>query len=467
MNKELIRKLPKVDEILSHPQIAQLDSHIPHKIILDAVRSVIDRKRNMILSGSDCLTEDEICCEALAEEVCHAVDFAVKPNLTPVINATGVTLHTNLGRARLSASATEAVSRSAKRYSNLEYNLDEGKRGSRHDHVEKIIREITGAESAMVVNNNAAATMLCMSAMGFGHEIIVSRGELVEIGGSFRIPDIMRQSGATLREVGTTNKTHLSDYENNINEETSALMKVHTSNYRIMGFTEDVSLEELVALGKKHELPVIYDMGSGLMVSLADYGVDEPTVIDSLNTGIDVILFSGDKLLGGPQGGIIAGRKKYIDLMKKHPLARVLRVDKMTLSAMEATFREYYDTEQAKKNIPVLATICKSDEELKASAEYLKSQILNYCGESNMEIKIEPVSDQVGGGSAPTVLLSGLAVSVRTEAKSCQEIEELLRKGSSHIIVRIAHDKVYFDVRTMSEEDMRETAERLSEIISE
>ena len=342
MNRELLRRLPKVDEILNDPEVADQIASMPHEQAVDVVRSVLDEKRRAILSGEE-TSEDFVSHDRVMRDVTEHIIFSCRKSLRPVVNGTGVILHTNLGRAELSKKAKQAVAEVADRYSTLEYDPEAGHRGSRHTHVEGIIRKITGAEACMVVNNNAAATMIVLAAIGAGKEMIVSRGELVEIGGAFRIPDIMEQSGATLREVGTTNKTRLKDYENAITENTGALMKVHTSNYRVIGFTEDVPVEDLADLGRKRGLPVIYDLGGGLMVDLSDRGIDEPTVEYGMKSGADVILFSGDKLLGGPQAGIIIGKKKYIDRMKKHPLARILRVDKMTLAGLEATFEQYYD----------------------------------------------------------------------------------------------------------------------------
>ena len=362
----LLRGLPKIDELLLDEQLVFFMESTPRAVVVDTAREIIDKLRKDILSGD---LKAVPAREEIIENICDTITGKKKHNLVTLVNATGVILHTNLGRANLCKTAVEQILKVADSYSNLEYDVKKGARGSRHDHVEKIITKITGAEAAMVVNNNAAATMLCLSAMAFGKEVITSRGELVEIGGSFRIPDIMEQSGAHLKEVGTTNKTKPSDYRNAYNPETTgAFMKVHTSNYRIVGFTQEVTLKEMVALGKEYGLPVIYDMGSGLMTDLSRYGVDEPTVVDALRDGADVVLFSGDKLLGGPQGGILIGKKEYIDRMKRHPLARAFRVDKMTLAAMEATFFEYMDMEDAKRNIPVLQMITVSQEELKKRA---------------------------------------------------------------------------------------------------
>ena len=450
----LLRGLPKIDELLLDEQLAFFMESTPRSVVVDAAREIIDELRREILSGE---REDTPEKDELIAEICDRITGKKKRNLRTLINATGVVLHTNLGRSNLCRAAVESVTAVADSYSNLEYDLKKGARGLRHDHVEKIIAKITGAEAAMVVNNNAAATMLCLSAMAFGKEVITSRGELVEIGGSFRIPEIMEQSGAHLKEVGTTNKTKPSDYRNAYDpEKTGALMKVHTSNYRILGFTQEVTLKEMVDLGKEMNLPVIYDMGSGLMADLTRYGVDEPTVLDAVNDGADVVLFSGDKLLGGPQGGILIGKKEYIDRMKKHPLARAFRVDKMTLAAMEATFFEYLDMENAKKTIPVLQMITVSGEELQNKADRLMEAIK--ARTDAFTLGSEPCKDQVGGGSAPTVRLNGIAVSIASETVPAERLERLFRRAETPVIVRVAHDKVLLSVRTIKEEEIETAA---------
>lgn len=451
--QEILRSIPKIDELLLDEQLVFFMEITPRAVVVDAAREIIDRVRKEILSGEKETVPGK---RELITEICDTVNGKKKRNLRRVVNATGVVLHTNLGRANLCPTAVESILSVADSYSNLEYDVRKGARGSRHDHVEKIIAKITGAEAAMVVNNNAAATMLCLSAMAFGKEVIVSRGELVEIGGSFRIPEIMEQSGCHLKDVGTTNKTKASDYRNAYNEEqTGALMKVHTSNYRIVGFTQEVTLKEMAGLGKELNLPVIYDMGSGLMVNLERYGVDEPTVLDALADGADVVLFSGDKLLGGPQGGIIIGKKEYVDRMKKHPLARAFRVDKMTLAAMEATFFEYLDMESAKQTIPVLRMITATDDELTGRAKALMDKLKTRLGaEGDFEFEIVSLKDQIGGGSAPTVLLSGMSVSVYNEKISAERMERLLRKYKVPLIVRVAHDKIYLSVRTIRDEEL-------------
>lgn len=454
--QEFLRSIPKIDELLLDEQLVFFMESTPRAVVVDAAREIIDRLRNEILSGE---LEDMPGKREIVSEICETVTGKKKRNLRNVINATGVVLHTNLGRANLCPAAVESILSVADSYSNLEYDVKKGARGSRHDHVEKIIARITGAEAAMVVNNNAAATMLCLSAMAQGKEVIVSRGELVEIGGSFRIPEIMEQSGAHLKEVGSTNKTKPSDYRNAYDEDrTGALMKVHTSNYRIVGFTQEVALREMTDLGKELNLPVIYDMGSGLMVNLERWGVDEPTVLDALKDGADVVLFSGDKLLGGPQGGIIIGKKEYVDRMKKHPLARAFRVDKMTLAAMEATFFEYLDPDHAKRTIPVLKMITESREDLNARAEKLKETLESRLGcesgngrtePGEFHLEIVPLKDQIGGGSAPTILLSGAGVSVYCETIPAERMERLLRKYRIPVVARVGHDKVFLSVRTI------------------
>lgn len=462
MNSKLLRKLPKVDELLMDERVAEASCNLLREQVVDVIRTVIETVRREIINSDEELDENCVSYDLVADKVIEAVRNSHVKSLRRVINGTGVVLHTNLGRAKLSKSAMEAVAEVADKYSTLEYDPAKGGRGSRHVHVEKVIEKITGAEAAMVVNNNAAATMICLAAMGRGKEMVISRGELVEIGGSFRIPEIMEESGAHLAEVGTTNKVKLSDYKNKINENTGAIMKVHTSNYKIIGFTEEVPLKELVKLGREENLPVIYDMGSGLMINLRDYGIEEPTVREAMADGADIILFSGDKLLGGPQGGVIIGKKKYIDMMKSHPLARILRVDKMTLSAMEATFKEYYDDENAKEKIPVLSMLTRSEEKLKTDAEKLLEMIKKEA--PALDAKVEATEDVVGGGSAPATVLKGYSVSVQWNEASSQEIERRLRTDALPIIVRINHDKVLFDVRTIAEDEYRIIADRLKRI---
>ena len=480
MNKnDLLRGIPKVDEVLSQEPLFVLSETYGQAVVKDAARTVIEEIRRAILKLEGDISQDEfttmmntMSLHMVANVVATRLAASEENKLHPVINATGTILHTNLGRSPLCKDAIENVAAVSQGYSNLEYNVGEGKRGSRHDIVGKLIAELTGAEDAMVVNNNAAATMIVLAALGAGKEIPVSRGELVEIGGAFRIPDIMEQSGAFLQEVGCTNKTKISDYEdaivtaeeaeelNNretarglIRYETGALMKVHKSNYDLCGFTEEATLEELVALGKKFDLPVVYDMGNGLMLDMTEYGLDEPNVPASLATGVDVILFSGDKLLGGPQAGIIAGKKKYITAMKKHPLARAMRVDKMTFAALEATLKKYRDEKVALRDIPILNMISASKEEMLVKAERLAAALT--AANPDLDIDIVPVEDQIGGGSAPAVRLPGYAVAVATADRSAQSLERQLRKLDVPVVARIQNDQLLLCVRTIFDDEFK------------
>lgn len=445
--QEKLRSLYKVDEVLGEECLIFFKENLPYSLVVDSIREEINALRNAILQSDEtpaALTDKSL----FLEQVMNRMKAKSVPSLRRVINATGTILHTNLGRSLLSPKVMQQVIEDSCHYSTLEYNVELGKRGSRHNHVESLICKATGAEAAMVVNNNASATMLVLSSMASGREVIVSRGELVEIGGSFRIPDIMSLSGATLKEVGTTNKTHVFDYVNAIDpERTGALMKVHTSNYRIIGFTEDVKLKELRKLGDEYHLPVIYDMGNGLLADLKEYNIFEPTITEAMKEGADIMLFSGDKLLGGPQAGIIVGKKEYIEKMKRHPLARVVRIDKMTLAALEATFFEYQDIEKAKKNIPTLQMLTVSNETLLEKARLLQSKI-------EMETAIEPCEDFVGGGSAPDVRLSGYALTIHSKKFTTEQIERHLRKNNIPIICHITQDKIWLHLRTLLEDDL-------------
>ena len=460
-NQELLRKLPKIDEMLQDEHLIFFTEIMPRQVVVETLREVIDMVRREIIDGR---REEIPAVEELAGLVKQRVFEEQGKSLRRVINATGVVLHTNLGRANLSRRACESVLEAAGYYSNLEYDIKKGSRGSRHDHVEQLIRKITGAQAAMVVNNNAAATMLCLSALARGKEVITSRGELVEIGGSFRIPEIMEESGAHLLEVGATNKTKPADYRKAFHGEmTGASLKVHTSNYKIVGFTQEVSIRELAALRDESEefsVPVIYDMGSGLMTDLSGCGIGEPTVTEALKEGADVVLFSGDKLLGGPQCGVVIGKKEYVDRMKSHPMARAFRVDKMTLAALEATFFEYQDSKRAMREIPVLRMITETGIRLKEKAEKLCGQLSEAA--PSLEFMVEPCRDQVGGGSAPLVMLEGYAVTVSGEDFNAERSERLLRKEELPIIARVARDKLWLSVRTIEETEFKWIREAFS-----
>ena len=368
-NTNLYSFLPKVDEILENQPIRELLIKIPRQLVVDSIRQELEslrlKIRNDELIEEDLLAELDTLILNIVTRANHLDEYRIRK----VINATGTIIHTNLGRSLLNDKVLQHVNEVANSYSNLEYDIETGQRGSRYSIIEALICKIIGAEAALVVNNNAAAVLLALNTLSKGKEVIVSRGELIEIGGSFRIPDVMEQSGAILVEVGTTNKTHLRDYENAINDNTSALLKVHTSNYRILGFTSSISAKELMDLKTKYNIPIIEDLGSGVLIDLSKYGLEyEPTVQDSLASGIDVVTFSGDKLLGGPQAGIIVGKKEYISLMKRNPLTRAFRVDKFTISALEATLKYYLDEEMAIKEIPTLNMLTTSLDEINNKA---------------------------------------------------------------------------------------------------
>ncbi len=452
----LLRQLPKVDEVLRQPAVAALE--LPQTVLTDLVRGQIDGLRRSVLEGA--VTQVPTAAE-LCAGVCAAAGRASRPSLRPVINATGVTLHTNLGRACLSERAVAAAAAAARRYSTLEYDLESGQRGSRYSHVEKLLCKITGAECAMVVNNNAAAVLLILSAVGKGGQVITSRGELVEIGGSFRIPEIMEQCGCSLKEVGATNKTHLRDYEKAICEDTRALLKVHTSNFRIMGFTQSVALSDLVRLGRERGLPVIEDLGSGCFFDLETLGIHgEPTVMDSVKAGVDILSFSGDKLLGGPQAGIILCTGEWIDVLKSHPLTRAMRVDKMTLAALEATLESYLEPEKARREIPTLRMLSQEERELRLRAEAL----VGLLEERGVCCQLIPEQDQVGGGSVPTQLLPTWCAAVDPQTVTVDRLEENLRKNCDPPIVgRISKDRYLLDARTLWDEDLPYIAESVKE----
>ena len=442
MKQQLLRALPKIDTLQQAPELAPLRETYGEKAVTEGARACIDTLRREILDGS---RESLPSREDLCRDIAGKVRTAALPAFRPIINGTGIILHTNLGRACLSEKAAKAVYDAARQYTNLEYNIATGSRGTRYSHVEGILCRLTGAESALVVNNNAAAVLLVLSALTQGGQVIVSRGELVEIGGSFRVPEIMEACGAQLKEVGATNKTHLSDYEKAIRPETKALMKVHTSNYRIVGFSETPALADLVKLGHAHGLPVLEDLGSGCLLDLHRFGIhDEPSVQDSLKAGVDVVSFSGDKLLGGPQAGIILGKKAYIDILKKHPLTRAMRVDKMTLAALEATLRSY--EAGMEEEIPVIGMLSASSEVLEKKARTLAALL----AEAGIFADVLPTQGQVGGGSVPNQNLPSFAVALSGDINA---LEQKLRLGTTPIVGRIHNDRYLLDIRTLWEAD--------------
>ena len=461
----LYRAIPKVDVLLESQEINELIAAYGRAVVVEEVRSACDEVRQMIDRASE---EDEAAIGTAVTTLPASIEKRVRdlftPNVRKVINATGTILHTNIGRAPISRESAVKLADIVTGYSNLEYDLENGRRGERYAHFEKLICRLTGAEAAMVVNNNAAAVMLILSSLARGGEVVVSRGELVEIGGKFRIPDVMEQSGAVLREVGTTNKTHLSDYEDAVNDETKALLKVHTSNYRMIGFTESVPIEDLKPLATEKGIPVIEDLGSGVLVDMEAFGLrHEPTVQESIRAGADVVCFSGDKLLGGPQAGIIIGKKVYIEKMKKNQLTRALRVDKFTVTALELTLLEYLNREKTACRVPVLRMISESADSVKERAEAIKDTLEK--GGSRASITVEPSEAEVGGGSLPEERLPSYSVVIRPETMSSAKLEKVMLTLPVPVLARVSEDAVRLDIRTCGSEDTALLVSELCEVL--
>ncbi|NWF93811.1 MAG: L-seryl-tRNA(Sec) selenium transferase [Syntrophaceae bacterium] len=456
LRQQVLRKIPKVDEILSRPEMADLLKVHPRAVVVEAVRKGLERLRSEILKTEDLSDLDDgiFSFENLYPLFQREVTVQIQPRLCRVINATGVVIHTNLGRSPLAPSALQHMIEIARGYSNLEYDLDRGDRGSRYTHVEGILCRLSGAESAMVVNNNAGAVLLALNTIAEGKEVIVSRGELVEIGGAFRIPDVMKRSGAFLREVGTTNRTYIGDYQRAIGPQTALLLKVHTSNFRVMGFTADTPLQDLVQLGKENHLPVMHDLGSGCFLDLSQYGLErEPTVPEAIQTGVDLVTFSGDKLLGGPQAGIILGKKAILDLVKINPLTRALRIDKLTLAALESTLLLYLDEKMAMEEIPTLRMLKIDRAVLKRRARRLLRSLSERIKQKTTPVLKEDIS-QVGGGALPLQELPTVVVRLKPVDLSVNGLEEGLRKAEPPIISRISKDGLILDMRTISDEEI-------------
>ena len=458
--QEKLSQLPKMDELLEDVAIVPWFEVFDRPYVKNYLNEALNQVRQAILAGED-VDISHSAVVAIAERKLTAKK---RPNLRPMINATGTALHTNLGRALLSDKAVEATQRVNARYSNLEYNVEAGERGSRYAHIEDLLKELTGAEAALVVNNNAAAVMLLLTATTQGQEVLISRGELVEIGGSFRVPDVIESVGARLKEVGATNKTHLRDYERAITEETGALLRVHTSNYRVVGFSQVPDDKDLVALAHQHDLPAFNDLGSGLLIDLQPLGLPrEPLVSEVVAAGYDVVSFSGDKLLGGPQAGILVGTKQYIDQLKRHPLLRALRVDKMTLAGLEATLQAYLKPEQAMKDIPLLQMLGQSEENLARKAQTLADDIRAL--DKGYQVNIIEGQSQVGGGAFPEARLATHLVEISHPDYSESTLEQKLRQAEFPIIARTSDGKVQFDVRTLLEADSGKICQALVEMI--
>lgn len=452
--------LPKVDLVANAAEKRLLESIEPISVpvLTESVQSAINTLRKNISSLEGATKQD--CFDASVSDALTEYKKRMTPSLRRVINATGVVLHTNLGRAPLAVSACEAVYETARNYSNLEMNLETGKRGSRYEHVSKLLCELTGAEDAIIVNNNAAAVLITIDTLAKGGEAIVSRGQLVEIGGSFRIPDVIQSCGAILHEVGATNKTHLYDYERAIGENTACLLQVHPSNFYISGFFEEVPISDLSKLAHEHNLPLVYDLGSGCIHPFAAAGIGrEPLLHQVIKDGADILTFSGDKLLGGPQAGIIIGEKKYLDKIKKNPLMRALRVDKLTLAALMATLEMYRDNRELE--IPVIAMISENSEKLKSKAEAL----VNMLKGADANITVKTSNSPIGGGSMPDVRLDSWIVAIVPNTCSAEEFATRLRQKTPAVLGYISDNQICFDLRTVDVADIDITANLINEAL--
>jgi L-seryl-tRNA(Ser) seleniumtransferase len=445
---ELLRQIPSVDELLLQPRLAALSNRVDRRMVVEVARAVLADLRARI-AGDLNWSAVAVHPDSVGELITAAVERILSLSLQPVINATGVILHTNLGRAPLPEGVVDEFRRTATQHSNLEYDLEAGVRGKRDVHTAELLTRLTGAESAMVVNNCAAAILVVLAALARGGEVIVSRGELIEIGDGFRIPEIMEQSGALLREVGTTNRTQLADYENAINEKTRLLLRVHPSNFTVTGFTDKPSLEDLVALSQRSGLPFVEDLGSGCLVDLCEHGIQEPTVRQSVETGVGIVTFSGDKLLGGPQAGIIAGKKELIARVRRHPLFRALRVDKLTIAALEVTLGAYLRA--AWDEIPAMRMIRMTPQELKRRAENFLRELRPELPLDEVEMEIADGTSLVGGGSTPSQSLPSKVIRIASGRYSATKLEQRLRRAPAgvSVIARVEDDRLVLDLRTV------------------
>lgn len=451
---ELLRQIPSVDELLAQPRLAALAQRVDRNLVVEITRTVLADLRARIAGETAAAILAEISALAsdpasLEARITSLVERILSRSLQTVINATGVILHTNLGRAPLPENVVEEFRRTATQYSNLEYDLEAGARGKRDVHTAELLTRLTGAEAAIVVNNCAAAVLVTLAALARGGEVVVSRGELIEIGDGFRIPDIMEQSGAVLREVGTTNRTRLADYENALSEKTRLLLRVHPSNFKVTGFTDKPSLEDLVALSQRSGIPLAEDLGSGCLVDLTDYGISEPTARQSVEAGVGIVTFSGDKLLGGPQAGIIAGKKELIARLRRHPLFRALRVDKLTIAALEATLGAYLRA--AWDEIPVLRMIRMTPQELKRRAENFIRELRPELPLDEVEMEVVDGASLAGGGSTPAQSLPSKVIRIASARYSAAKLEQRLRRAPAgvSVIARVEEDRLILDLRTV------------------
>lgn len=467
MVSDLLRSIPKVDDLLRHSDWHRMLGSFPASLSKDMLRLTLDELRGSIKDGTVTAVPSS---EQIISDTARKVQDSVRPGLRVVINATGVIIHTNLGRAMLSRAATDALVRVASNYCNLEYDVASGKRGDRYEHCLSVLRRLTGAQGALIVNNNAAAVLLILNTLSEGKEVVISRGELIEIGGSFRIPDVMKKSGAILREVGTTNRTFVGDFEAALGPETGLIMKAHTSNYRIRGFIHEIDTMELVTLGRKGGVPVYFDAGSGLLFPLMDRtatptvaGQDEPCIVQEMEKGVDVISFSGDKMLGGPQAGIILGKRDYIDRLKKNPLTRVIRPDKFTLAALEATLVAYFNRDTVREEIPMFRMIYTDPKILKKRAGRLAAKLRKSIPTARLSV-VELVSE-TGGGTMPDVHLPSFGLALETPHRTAEQLESGLRMLETPIIARIEKERVLFDLRTVRESEEKALAAGIETVV--
>ena len=443
---EALRRIPAIEQLLSHELFLRMQEHYSRDLITEALRTVTAEIRGQILNTEIVEPPDESAYAALVRAELESLTASA---LRPIVNATGTITHTNLGRSLLSASASESLAQAAANYVNLEYNLDTGGRGHRDQLTEPLLQRLTGCEASTIVNNNAAAVLLALNTLARGKEVIVSRGELIEIGGTFRIPDVMEASGAILREVGTTNRTHLRDYENAINENTALMLKVHPSNYQVVGFASTPKMEELTELGRQHGIPTMEDLGSGSLIDLTRYGLPyEPVVRERINAGVDVVTFSGDKLLGGSQAGIIVGRLDTIEKIRKNPLMRALRVGKLTIAALEATLRLYLNEKELTEKLPMLQRYTRSVPELHEIVEKLANHLRQIFDDA-IQVTVAESTAQIGSGSLPVDTLPSLAVSLHAPQISAETLAAHFRAQPIPVIGRVQDERLRFDVRTV------------------